>query len=161
MTILYSWNYNHPIFLTLGQHSKSPKYCDPVFLTWGQNSQISKIWTPCFLHLRSTFLNLHKMDTLIFWPDGYPVFLNLGQNSPIFQKLWSPSYPHSRSKFSTLFKIWPTCFLHLRSKFSNLLNIDLGHSVFIRKYNNIDLSSEVSTVHKFVYTDDALLLVRQ
>ena len=31
----------------------------------------------------------------------------------------------------------------------------------IRQYNNIDLSSEVSTVPKFVYTDEALLLVRQ
>jgi hypothetical protein len=33
--------------------------------------------------------------------------------------------------------------------------------LIIRQYNNIDLSSEVSTVHKFVYTDEALLLVRQ
>ena len=32
---------------------------------------------------------------------------------------------------------------------------------YIRQYNNIDLSSEVSAVHKFVYTDEALLLVRQ
>ena len=31
----------------------------------------------------------------------------------------------------------------------------------IRQINNIDFSSEVSTVHKFVYTDEALLLVRQ
>ena len=31
----------------------------------------------------------------------------------------------------------------------------------IRQFNNIDFSSEVSTVHKFVYTDEALLLVRQ
>ena len=34
-------------------------------------------------------------------------------------------------------------------------------SIDIRQYNNIDLSSEVSTVHKFVYTDEALLLARQ
>ena len=33
--------------------------------------------------------------------------------------------------------------------------------ISIRQYNNIDLSSEVSIVHKFVYTDEALLLVRQ
>ena len=32
---------------------------------------------------------------------------------------------------------------------------------YIRQINNIDLSSEVSTVHKFEYTDEALLLVRQ
>ena len=32
---------------------------------------------------------------------------------------------------------------------------------YIRQFNNIDFSSEVSTVHKFVYTDEALLLVRQ
>ena len=31
----------------------------------------------------------------------------------------------------------------------------------IRQFNNIDFSSEVSTVHKFVYTDEALLLDRQ
>ena len=31
----------------------------------------------------------------------------------------------------------------------------------IRQFNNIDFSSEISTVHKFVYTDEALLLVRQ
>ena len=31
----------------------------------------------------------------------------------------------------------------------------------IRQFNNIDFSSEVDTVHKFVYTDEALLLVRQ
>ena len=30
----------------------------------------------------------------------------------------------------------------------------------IRQFNNIDFSSEVSTVNKFVYTDEALLLVR-
>ena len=35
-------------------------------------------------------------------------------------------------------------------------------SLEIRQFNNIDFSSEVSTVHKFVYTDEALLLlVRQ
>ena len=28
-------------------------------------------------------------------------------------------------------------------------------------FNNIDFSSEVSPVHKFVYTDEAFLLVRQ
>ena len=32
--------------------------------------------------------------------------------------------------------------------------------IIIRQFNNIDISSEVSTVHKFVYTDEALLLVR-
>ena len=32
---------------------------------------------------------------------------------------------------------------------------------YIRQLNNIDFSSEVSTVHKFVYTDKALLLDRQ
>ena len=31
----------------------------------------------------------------------------------------------------------------------------------IRQFNNIDFSSEVSTVHKFEYTNEALLLVRQ
>ena len=31
----------------------------------------------------------------------------------------------------------------------------------IRQFKNIDFSSEVSTVNKFVYTDEALLLVRQ
>ena len=33
--------------------------------------------------------------------------------------------------------------------------------VDIRQINNIDFLSEVSTVHQFVYTDEALLLVRQ
>ena len=32
---------------------------------------------------------------------------------------------------------------------------------YIRQINNIDFLSEVSTVHQFVYTDEALLLVRQ
>ena len=32
---------------------------------------------------------------------------------------------------------------------------------YIRQFNNIDFSSEVSTVHKFVYTDEAFLLVRE
>ena len=32
---------------------------------------------------------------------------------------------------------------------------------YIRQFNNIDFSSEVSTVHKVAYTDEALLLVRQ
>ena len=31
----------------------------------------------------------------------------------------------------------------------------------ISQFNNIDFSSEVSTVNKFAYTDEALLLVRQ
>ena len=31
----------------------------------------------------------------------------------------------------------------------------------IRQFNNIDFSSEVSTEHKFVYTEEAMLLVRQ
>ena len=43
--------------------------------------------------------------------------------------------------------------------------LNVSHNSFpspnIRQYNNIDLSSDVSTVHKFVYTDKALLLVRQ
>ena len=30
----------------------------------------------------------------------------------------------------------------------------------IRQINNIDFLSEVSTLHQFVYTDEALLLVR-
>ena len=46
---------------------------------------------------------------------------------------------------------------------SLILSISNNYKVYpgIRQYNNIDLSSEVSTVHKFVYTDEALLLVRQ
>ena len=31
----------------------------------------------------------------------------------------------------------------------------------IRHINNIDFLSEVSTIHQFVYTDEAFLLVRQ
>ena len=44
---------------------------------------------------------------------------------------------------------------HLIVARSSMLGFD------IRQFNNIDFSSEVSTVHKFVYTDEALLLVRQ
>ena len=40
-------------------------------------------------------------------------------------------------------------------------NGNLGLCNNIRQFNNIDFSSEVSTVHKFRYTDEALLLVRQ
>ena len=36
-----------------------------------------------------------------------------------------------------------------------------GLSSNIRQFNNKDFSSEVSTVHKFVYTDEAFILVRQ
>ena len=51
--------------------------------------------------------------------------------------------------------------------FSNFHIIFLGRrritiiSYNIRQINNIDFLSEVSTVHQFVYTEEAFLLVRQ
>ena len=55
-------------------------------------------------------------------------------------------------------------YLKCRAKCWSILEYLLHKSLIwltVRQFNNIVFSSEVSTLHKFVYTDEALLLVRQ
>ena len=52
------------------------------------------------------------------------------------------------------------CTMYEQVPMSLIVLADLG-GLNTRQINNIDFLSEVSTVHQFVYTDEALLLVTQ
>ena len=59
----------------------------------------------------------------------------------------------------SVFQLTDHLFIAAARAVTSRSQLELGNH--IRQFNNIDFSSEVSTVHKFVYTDEALLLVRE